>query len=298
VLCAACALSVQCLAQAPIPATAEGLFALAEKLYSEGNYDDAITEYKRLLFHFPTCKHTLKARLKIAYSYRGLEQWPEAARAFRELADEFCGDPLGREARFEEAESYFLAEQYDEALTRYERFLSDCQSGARTDKARLRIGWCRFLCGRFAEARAEFGKLDSASQHAGSASVLASACEEGQIIRYKSRALATGLAVIPGAGHVYAGRKKDGIVAFLIVGVLAGLTYEAFDHGLAVPGTIAGLFTLSQYCGSIIGARHWTDDHNQRIRTDFIQNVRTKHGLSLGLSPIEGGGAVAVGFQF
>jgi hypothetical protein len=77
----------------------------------------------------------------------------------------------------------------------------------------------------------------------------------------KSPWLAAGLsAIVPGLGRAYIGRWQDGVVSFLLVGVMGGLAAQGFHEdgtssvrGWILAGT-AGLFYVGNVYGSAVGA--------------------------------------------
>lgn len=97
----------------------------------------------------------------------------------------------------------------------------------------------------------------------------------------KSPAIAGSLAaVVPGAGHLYTGRKKGALVAFLLNGAFIWAAVELFDDEKYVAGGIVTFFELGWYSGNIYSAVSSTHKYNRRVKEEFLQNLKNRSSLS------------------
>jgi TM2 domain-containing membrane protein YozV len=79
----------------------------------------------------------------------------------------------------------------------------------------------------------------------------------------KSRLLAGTLStVIPGSGQMYAGRYRDGLVAFTVSSLFIAGTVVALNDENYPLAAIAGIVGLPFYVGNIYGAANAADKYN------------------------------------
>jgi len=101
-------------------------------------------------------------------------------------------------------------------------------------------------------------------------------------------------ALLPGSGQVYCGRYQEGFWAFVVCGVFAFASYEAFDHDLGWVGGATTLTGLSWYSGNIYGAISAAHKHNSREKDQRISNWIDR----LGVQPGNGTLKIMLRFQF
>ena len=95
----------------------------------------------------------------------------------------------------------------------------------------------------------------------------------------KSPALATGLSVlIPGAGKVYTGDWKDGLIAFIFVGTTAWQANRAFNKSgsNSLRGWIFASISTGFYIGNIFGSHKSAKTYNQKkneLKQKEIENI-------------------------
>ena len=91
---------------------------------------------------------------------------------------------------------------------------------------------------------------------------------------YKSSTVAGIMsAIIPGSGKVYVGEVSDGIVAFLVTGILVFLAYDNFhaDHTTRA-WILTGLAALF-YGGNVYGSVAAAQVHNAKITFEFNESM-------------------------
>ena len=132
--------------------------------------------------------------------------------------------------------------------------------------------------------------MDRVSPLYANAQELALKSLEGERLPYKSPSTAGVLAaVLPGSGHVYCDRYKDGVVAFLLNGLFIWATLEAFDNDQEVLGGILGFLELGWYSGNIYSAVNTAHKYNRSLKNDYLKNLPELNlfstpGRSFGLS--------------
>jgi len=94
-----------------------------------------------------------------------------------------------------------------------------------------------------------------------------------------------GLAIIPGAGHLYCERYKDAAIAFILNSAMIYAAYEAFDNNLDALGGIITFFELGFYSGNIYSAVNCAHKYNRNANKNFFEYLRQNSRINLGLSP-------------
>ena len=261
------------------PNSADGLFRFANQLRDEGDYFRAITEYRRLLFHFPASPRADAARKAVGRCYVSAERWKEAEVWLGELQGIFAGKPLGQWATFEKASARFTAKSYEGAAAAFDEFLAEHPAAPRADEARWRRAWSYLLAYRFDRAEVAFAAIKPPSRYAAAARELATESRKLAGRRRKSPLLAGILGIVPGLGHFYCGRYRDGAVSLVFNGMLGWGAVSAFGHGAKAAGVVTTLFGSNFYLGSIFGGVNWAHRTNRARDDKQITRLRTKHGL-------------------
>ena len=269
-----------CWAGEPLPPSSEeGLLQFAHMLRDEQDYYRAITEYRRLLFHFPRTRHAAAARKAVAACYVAAERWDDAEGWLTEVEGRAAGTALGRWAAFAKAGARLAAGRFEGAAAAYDEFLSDYPKSAEADEARWRKAWSLLLAHRFELAEAAFLAIAAPSPHAEAARALAGESRRLAGRRRKSPLRAGVLGLVPGLGHVYCGRHKDGLVALAVNGLLGWGSASAFAKGAKAAGVALGLFGTNFYLGSIFGATNWAHRTNRARAQRALDRLRERHGI-------------------
>jgi tetratricopeptide (TPR) repeat protein len=258
------------------PATDEGLFAFANRLRDEGDDARAITEYRRLLFHFPRSRRASAARLAMGRCYARLEAWDEAEAELARLAD--GDDEWARAAAYERALVRRSAKQYEAAALAYHAFATEHPDDPRAAEARWQGAWCLLLDHRFERAERAFADVKVPHPHAEDAARLARECRRLAGMPRKSPLLAGILGIVPGLGHFYVGRYKDGLVSLGVSGLFGLGANSAFRHGARGAGVVLGLLGVNFYAGGLFGGVNWAHRVNRAKAQREIDALRREYG--------------------
>jgi hypothetical protein len=104
-------------------------------------------------------------------------------------------------------------------------------------------------------------------------------------------------AVLPGLGHAYVGRYKDGGIAFLVNALFIWAAVESFHNDNNVLGGMICFLELGWYSGNIYSAVNSTHKYNRKIGRDLRKDLKDR----LELKPLllsQGGAGLAVSFRF
>lgn len=262
---------------------ADRLLGFADSLFGEGDYYRAITEYKRFLFHYPAEKRAETALFRIAESCFKARRWQEAIDAVGTFMEKYPAGRLIHEAHILKGLCERNLKRYEDALRSFDRVL---ETTAASDDARQRALYESALVHVDREdwdrAKESFSKIPDGSTLHPSALRFSSGLSRIHELPQKSPAAAGTLAaIIPGSGHVYAERYRDGLVAFLLNGafILAAVEFFRNDHDIA--GGIAAFFEAGFYAGNIYSAVSSAHKFNRREREEYLRKLKDESPLSL-----------------
>lgn len=278
-------------ADAAAPATDDATLGFAHSLYSEGDFYRSITEAKRFLYDHPKEPRAAEAKLLIGECYLAGSQWTAAAAALEPLVAAGVSGKVGADAAFSLADARMGGGDYDLAALEYHRFGEDYPEDPRAALSLLRTGWARMFAadvlatldpkkGRvaFKAAARELDAVPASSPEKFRATKLAGGAHRLAVMPARSPALAGAFsAILPGAGQLYAGRWKDGLIAFLVNGLFIGGATESFLKGNDTAGAILVLFEMGWYSGNIYSAinsaHRCNDDHRANLLKDLKKDL-------------------------
>jgi tetratricopeptide (TPR) repeat protein len=254
---AACRLPSRADGQAIDKFAAKRDYDFAVMLFNQGDYYRAVTEFKRFEFDTGGGETALTPSYAIACCYQHAKQWPEAIKAWRELAKNY--PPIATEATYRIAECSIAAGD----LTTAQNILQELSNTIPPDN--MFASDTKFLAGillltqrNWPAAEEQFRNYVAAYPGfslASSAETLADACQKIRSGKRKSpKTAALFSALIPGLGQAYAGRTGDGLSALVINAIIGLITADQFKRHNTF-GIVVGLLTFDTfYGGNIYGA--------------------------------------------
>lgn len=257
------------------------LLSFADALYYEADYYRAITEYKRVIFQFPSSREAITASFKIALSYMEGKRYEAAISQLKKFRQLYPTDPLAIEALFLIAEASFNLSHYDEALKYFEKVELGATSPDMKERAAAAKGWCLARKGSWSKAADLYGSLQ---EGAGGIKYwkLSKDMLAAKELPQKSPALAGTLsAIIPGSGQLYLGRKQDALVAFLLNGAFIAGAMESFRKDEDATGAILLFFEAGWYAGNIYSATSGAHKYNRKSREDLLYKLERKYSLGV-----------------
>lgn len=202
---------------------------LGEQLFALGNYDAAITEYKRFLFFTPDHPQVVEAQFKIGLAYRAQGWWMEAVEAMIAAVQLTTETESQAEMRTELAVTLIASGAYDFALIELIKIDMQSRSERLRQRARFLRGIAYLYQFKWEHARsvfqAYFSEVPSAAETAAKIDGLfLDALNRRQKSEKAARMLST---FLPGLGQTYAGDWKNGLNALLLNGLLGYVTLDA-----------------------------------------------------------------------
>ncbi len=265
---------------------ADQLWNFANFLYQKQDFYRALSEYERFLFLFPNDPRVPEAELQIGRCYRQDGKPKKAFRRLLKLYNRKRAEPVGREALLEMVSIREEQQRYPEAIYLAKRFVEQYPDDPEIDTVYLRLAWLQIDIGTYEEALATLVRIQPKSKHYQRARSLRQALQQPPDTREKSPKVAGALsAVLPGAGHLYAGRPGQAASSFLLNALFIAGAVLAFKHDSPVLGGILIFFELGWYQGGIRSAAQAAREENQGQHRRYRQDLRQSYRLSLGLEP-------------
>jgi len=254
-----------------------GSLRIVRSAIEKGEYHRAIVELERFLHFFPDEEKAPNARYLIGVSCLKAGQYEKARTIFDGIIRTYPGTAVSEQALFMIAESYYMQEQFEEAERIYTRIVEKHPDSEIRNRAVYRLGWTLMQRNRWKDASQAFHRVDQASPLSRNAWELSRKSLLGEDLPSKDPVTAGVLAAaLPGLGHAYTNRYKDGIVAFLLNGLFIWAAYESFDKDLDVLGSILAFLEVGWYSGNIYSAVNSAHKYNRAVKNDFLRTLNDR----------------------
>ena len=251
----------------------ESPLALGSHFFKLGNYDAAITEYKRFLFFHPDDPRTGETYRNIGLAYREQGHWHEAVAVMR-TAVQYASDKEEKSKYQLELAVILIANQnYDLGRLELIKVTMRNPSAPLYRRAIFLQAVAYIYQFRWKEAREV---LRDYTRDAELDTLFVNAVNVPQ----KSPRLAKVLsAIIPGAGQAYSGDWRNGLNALALNGVLGYLTVDAaLDRHYVDAALWGGLIFSRYYRGNIFRAeeavKHFNTRQSRRASEALLQRLQ------------------------
>jgi TolA-binding protein len=273
-------------------------FRYAEELMKKEDYLPAVTEFERFIHFFPQDERVPRAKLLIGVCYLNARDYEQARKALDSVHKAYPDRIEGGKALFMIGESYYRQGVYEEANYYFKRVLEAYAYPEVKDAALYRLGWSQMQLQQWRTASDTFKEIEPGSPLYPSAEELALKSVEGETLPYKDPTAAGMMAaVLPGLGHAYCGRYKDGMVAFLLNGLFIWAAVQAFNSDQNVLGGILVFAEAGWYGGNIYSAVNSTHKYNRKVKQDYLQGLPDTLNLQV-LATRDGHLGLALRFEF
>ena len=257
-----------------ITAIAEELpLSLGKHLFAHGNYDAAITEYKRFLFFHPDDARISEIYHNIGLAYRAQGLWTEAINSLRTAVQHATDRESKSEYQLELAVTLIAIQDYDLAQLELIRATLRAPSAPLYRRALFLRGVVYIYQFRWDEAR-EALKNWSTDKN------LDALFDEAVNVPQKSVNVARMLStILPGAGQIYAGDWRGGLNAFLLNSAFGFLTVDAaLDRHYTDALLWAGLAFWRYYQGNTFragaAAEQFNEQRTQQAAEAILQRLQ------------------------
>lgn len=247
-----------------------------------GDYNAAVSEFKRFAFFFPKDPRVPEALFDAGTACFRLHRYSEAVRLFQTVFEKYTQSDFAIKSAFMISRSFAAAGEPKSAIAVLNRlYSSNLFSVDVRDEAAARAGWLYLKTGDYRSAEKAFVKIsgkDREKYHA--PAILKDLKDRRERISVKSPLLAGICGIVPGGGYLYCGRLKDAAMAFFINTSLAVATYESIDKRIYALGGMLGLVNIGFYGGSIYGGITSAYKYNAREERRFLQGLEERYGPS------------------
>lgn len=270
----------------PMPALSEQIvidsndqFQFAHQTLEIGEYQRAVVEFERFIHFFPESEKVPQARYLIGLAYLKGKRYEAARKVLDEVYETYPDSLIAGKALLLIGESYYAQGISEEAGRYFKRVIQEYPLPELKNLAYYRLGWSQMQANRWLEASETFKLVEKDSPLYPSAFDLTEMSLKGENLSYKSPTRAGILAIIPGLGHAYTNRYKDGMVALLLNGLTIWAAVEAFDEDLYVLGGLLVALEVGWYSGGIYSAVNSAHKYNRKVREDFRRNLPDRFNI-------------------
>lgn len=234
--------------------------AFALYLYRSGDFAAAAVELNRFIFDHPADTFNPYARYLAALSHARIGEYERALSQLFPLIDELSGRGLetASEALFCESQLQvlnilFRQKRFQDYYLYRERFEASCPlpDAALTEYLFAMDVAIPVYNFDWEGALARLNKSGAGSEKL--RMLLEEKLSEAMGRRLKRPALGAILSVIPGGGHLYAGRPWDGMRSFFINAGVISLSIFCFTMGIPVLGVVFAVIEAFLYASSVYG---------------------------------------------
>ena len=256
---------------------------LGDRLFALGDYDAAITEYKRFLFFDANHPQAGEVQFKIGLAYRAQQWWAEAVEAMIAAVQLTTGTEFQAERRVELAVTLIASGAYDLALVELIKVDMQSQSARLRQRARFLRGVAYLYQFKWEQARSVFQVyFDEIPNTARVAAEIDTLFSEAINLPKKSEKTARLLSTfLPGLGQTYAGDWKNGMNALLLNGALGYVTLNAAIERDYDDAILSFFFLFHRYYSgnryrAAEAAQTFNDRENRRHVEKILQALATQ----------------------
>jgi tetratricopeptide (TPR) repeat protein len=263
-------------AQAPMRADPDRLLSFAHYLREKGEHYRAEGEYSSFLILFPNHSRAPEAWFFLGRTRQSQNDSPGAIEAFLHAVK--ARDPRwSGEAALGIGETLMDSGRPQEAAQSLEQLAGDPAWEGIRSRALWLAARAWLAARNWEKARAALGRIGREDPRAEEAALMARRIElEAPSLPRRDPWFAAGLsALLPGAGHLYAGKPLEAVTSLVLnAAFLAGSIWSA-KEGCLVSSGILSFLELSWYLGGIEsaaeGARRYNREHEERWIRDLGQ---------------------------
>lgn len=271
--------------------------ALADTLFRQAEYDQAIAEYRRFVVFFPDDPGVDRACFQAGLSYYLNRNFEKGLSLFEAIAGRNGDSRYRVDACFMVSRCCLALGRRERAAAVLEKLLKTVADADTRDKACYHLGWLclsspvKMNADSIHRADEWFSKISDKNRTVYNVEALSERLQDvladgkGPLLSQKHPALAGTLAVFPGAGYVYCGRYQDALMSLVLNTAMGYAACEAVDADLESLGGLIGLVGFGFYAGSIYGSISAAHKHNRARAVTFLDRL---HELRVETLPMIG----------
>lgn len=259
------------------PLNAKDIFQFGLYLYNQNDYYRAISEFQRYLFYYPKGKFLNDAYLYIVKSYYFAEQYNQAIESSKKYLNIVNKEDYRNRLYFYLATSYLRSENFKESEKIYQLLMKKKVPEKINEYSFYRLGWIYIFQTRWQKAvqkLEEFERRFPQSNLIQESKLLREELNKGINFKPLSPTLAAIMsAILPGSGQVYCKRIGDGLVAFVLVGILTYSSYYYYNNGPDGMFYGMGFLNILFYLGNIYTAYGSAHKYNRNFNLHLKERI-------------------------
>lgn len=247
----------------------------ANHLFSTGDFENAILEYKRFSFNQKENNLSIFSEFKTNECYFYLKNFNKALEGFRKLISNNDIPEIIRDYCFYYIGKIFYLENNFELSINYFSNITNKDS-----KLFLLAQLNKFLCFvRLRKFKEAYFVIDSLIKEYDISELLNRVfyhLENMKNLKKKSPILASLFSsVIPGLGKVYASNKEDGVFSFLYISFFGLLTYDFYNYTNSINFgfIVLSSFSFINYLSNIYGSADAAIQYNIKNEEEIIKSI-------------------------
>ncbi len=262
------------------------IFRFAGHLFDRGDYYRSITEYRRFIFLCPEDQRVVDCRLSIGEAYLAGKRFSRAETEFREILHRYPDTKTALLARYQLGKTFYFQGRPHEAY----QWLHFPETRSLSDSFLFNVQLSKIYC------CLQLHEIPCAAQLAEDLPVPESSGFDRQAfsrklsglsnLRYRHPKLAGILsAILPGSGQLYAGRPRDGLMAFLVNTVFLSGMAISFERNHTGSAIVLSFFELGWYSANIYNAINDCHKSNRDAWENHLKMLEREFGTPF--SPLE-----------
>jgi tetratricopeptide (TPR) repeat protein len=285
-------------ANAGIVIDADRQYNYAQSRFEKRAYDEAVIEFNRFIYFFPTDTRIPKADFQIGMAHFHSGRYKDALPVFDRLSTDPTDEALAADAYVMLSRSHAGLGKFDQAMVDLRNLMAVSSNPDVVDRAHYELTWLFIDQRRWKEAKQAISEITADNAGRFQVDALQRELNQSDQIPRKSPTTAGILSILPGAGQAYCGRYKDALAALLVNTGLIWAGWEAFDNDLYALGSVIGFVGFGFYAGNIYGAISSAHKYNRKRNSEFRNGLVQKKRVHVSLSPVPDGWTVRVGLTF
>ena len=243
------------------------LIEMADNLFENGSYDDAITEYKRFIFFHPGCDYVSHAYYKMGLSYQNMGQWQNSINSILRSIELCSSDSIKNKNRISFAVSCIAKKDYKLALFELKKVIFFSADKKLIQQAHFFTTVVHIYQESWEDARSSFQYFvkDTTTSINLLTFKIDTLLSKANTLQMKSLKKAKILStILPGAGQLYAGKFKSSFNSTILNGINFGFMYHLLANSFYVDASLFFLYVgIRYYKGNIYHAIQETQMFNK-----------------------------------
>ncbi len=240
---------------------------MGNNFFKDGEYLQAIIEYKRFIFFNPESEYICDTYYKMGLAYRNIKNWEKAIESFKKAIQYSKDKKRIDEIKITLAATLIAMGNFSKAEIILLKIKLFSKFNEIRKEASFFLGVNYLYTYQWEKAYQEF------KNYFGPDDELKKWFENSKMLKYKSPKLAKILSiVVPGMGQIYATNLKDGINALLVNGIIGylfvnNLLNKSYDSAL-----INLLFIFKKfYTGNLANAEKLAHQYNEKLNKETLK---------------------------